>query len=236
MISEDIILELEGFLKKTRSADLVTTYLFYLEKKFKLDPVLFIREKTIYKSEQALVRHLESQNKLWRETPITIQVGLPQVDAETKKIYLCPFCSKIYADNTHVNPQDAIYDHVSKCTKNTERVGGLRVKKFFTSEDSEIIKNYIEKRDSSIEKIVFTSAITGKLHHNKKAVMDDFKKNHIKHIPMKDVPTQNRFEIQEDLLEFIQKYLDEGKIAQFVETLADTGKFDKQIKKWTEES
>ena len=143
MIPERVQTELENFLKKNRKADLVTTYLFYLEKKFHLDPVVFMREKKIFQSEAELIKALEAEGKLWRETEIKMQVGPPTVNALTKKVYICPFTGKVFGDNTHPNPQDAIYDWVSKCPENKERLDGVKVKRFFVSEDPEIIKNYI---------------------------------------------------------------------------------------------
>ena len=191
-----MVTELEGFLKKNRKADLITTYLFYLEKKFKLDPVVFMKEKKIYQSEASLVETLENEGKLWRETEIKIQIGQKNINEATKRIYICPFSGKVFGDNTHPNPQDAIYDWVSKCPENTERVDGMRVKKFYVSEDPEVIKNYIKQNKEPLKKIVYTSLITGKLYNEKKGVVADLKKNHLRHISMKEVPTQNRFEIR----------------------------------------
>ena len=135
--------ELLRFLKKNRTADLVMIYLHFLQEKYKLKPVLFPRDKMIFQSVDDLVRSLESEGKLWRETEITIQFGQQSVNEETKKIYICPFTGKVFGDNTHPNPQDAIYDWVAKCPENKERVGGLPAKRFFVSEDPEVIKNYI---------------------------------------------------------------------------------------------
>src|SRR5579872_678857 len=126
VITETLKEELQKFLKKTRQADLITTYLFFLEKKYNIKPVLFIREKTIYESQEKVIKKLEEQGKLWRETEIKIQFGQQSVNEQTKKIYICPFTGKVFGDNTHPNPQDAIYDWVSKRPENTERVGGLK--------------------------------------------------------------------------------------------------------------
>ncbi|OGN61955.1 MAG: hypothetical protein A3F09_05105 [Chlamydiae bacterium RIFCSPHIGHO2_12_FULL_49_11] len=235
LISEPLLGDIEEFLKKNRKADLITTYLFYLEKKFKLDPVIFIKEKKIYQSEEDLIRILEENNALWRETEIKIRIGKESVNEQTNRVYICPYSGKVFGDNTHPNPQDAIYDWVSKCPENTERVDGIRVKRFFVSDDPEIIRNYIQKPTKEISKIVFTSLITGKLFGNKNTVVHDLKQNYIKHIPMKDVPTQNRFEIQEGFLQFIQNYLDESRIGQFVETLSSDPRFAKYVEKWLEE-
>ena len=87
-VSDSIISEMESFLKKNRRADLITTYLFFLEKKHRLDPVVFMREKKIYQSKDDLIQILESAGKLWRETEIKIQIGKPSVNAATQKIYI----------------------------------------------------------------------------------------------------------------------------------------------------
>jgi hypothetical protein len=234
-ISETLKDELLKFLKKNRKADIVTTYLFFLEKKFNISPVLFIRDKMIYQSQEDLIKNLESQGKLWRETEIKIQYGQQSVNDQTKKIYICPFTGKVFGDNTHPNPQDAIYDWVSKCPENTERVGGLKAKRFFVSEDLDVIKNYIVKRKEPITKIVYSSAVTGKLFNSKQAVIDDFLKNQLKSLPLEEVPNQNRFQIEEHFLAFIQKQLEESKINAFAETLSGIEEFASFIDQWLEE-
>ncbi|MBM3193229.1 MAG: DUF2709 domain-containing protein [Chlamydiae bacterium] len=234
-VSDGIISDMEGFLKKNRKADLITTYLFFLEKKHRLDPVVFMREKKIYQSRDDLIRILESQGKLWRETEIKIQMGKPSVNEATKKIYICPFTGKVFGDNTHANPQDAIYEWVMKCPENTERKDGMRVKKFYISEDPEVIRSYIKEQKEPLKKMVYTSVSTGKLFHSREGVVEDFCENQIKSIPMRDVTTQNRFEIQEEFLAFIQTHLEESKIAAFVEALSQYEPFAKHVERWMEE-
>src|SRR5579872_1237985 len=226
--------ELLKFLKKNRSADLVTVYLAFVEEKYNLKPALFPRDKTIYQSLDDLIEKLESQGKLWRETEITIQFGQQSVNEETKKIYICPFTGKVFGDNTHPNPQDAIYDWVARCPENKERVGGLPAKRFFVSEDPEVIKNYISERKSAIKKVVYSSAVTGKLFNSKAAVIESFKKNHVKPLSLFEVQNQNRYQIEEGFLAFIQKHLSEDKIAQFVEALAQHTEFEPYLEKWVE--
>lgn len=235
VITETLKDELLKFLKKNRKADLITTYLFFLEKKFNIKPVLFGREKMIYQSQEELIQKLESQGKLWRETEIKIQFGEESVNDQTKKIYICPFTGKVFGDNTHPNPQDAIYDWVSQCPENKERAGGLKVKRFFVSEDPEVIKNYIVKRKAAVTKIVFSSAITGKLFNSKAAVIDDFYKNQLKFLSLIEVPSQNRFQIEEHFLTFIQNQLEESKIAAFVESLNGIDEFAPYMDQWLEE-
>lgn len=235
IIGEQLRKELEKFLHKNRKTDLVTAYLYFLEKKYQVKPVLFAREKMIYQSLDELIKKLEDQGKLWRETEIKIQFGQESVNDQTKKIYICPFTGKVFGDNTHPNPQDAIYDWVAKCPENTERMGGLKVKRFFVSEDPEVIKNYIVKRKEPITKIVYSSIITGKLFNSKASVIDDFIKNQTKSLTLIEVPSQNRFQIEERFLKFIQEHLEEKKISEFVEALSEYKEFSEFIEGWLEE-
>ena len=128
--------------------------------------MLFVKEKTIYQSKDALVKKVDEEGKLCRETEIKIKIGKPSVNTKTKKIYICPYSGKVFGDNTHPNPQDAIYDWVSKCPENTERANGMRVKRFFVSEDPAVIKNYVQEHKKTISKTVFSSGVTGKLFND----------------------------------------------------------------------
>ncbi|MBS0628815.1 MAG: DUF2709 domain-containing protein [Verrucomicrobia bacterium] len=234
-ISDNLKEEVLSFLKKNKKADVVTTYLYFLEKKLKIQPVLFIREKKIFQSKDGLIKNLESQGKLWRETEIKIHFQKESVNEQTTKVYICPFTGKVFGNNTHPNPQDAIYDWVSTCPENTERIDGLRVKRFFVSEDPEVIQNYIVKRKEPITKTVYSSAVTGKLFNSKAAVIEDFVQNQIKSIPLVEVPSQNRFQMDDELLQFIQEKLQEDKISSFVEALSDLPEFAPYIEGWLDE-
>lgn len=236
VISKSLKQLLADYLKRHKKADLLTTYFYFLEKKYNIQPVLFLREKTIFQSKAELVKKLENEGKLWRETEIKIQVGTQSVNEATKKIYICPFTGKVFGDNTHPNPQDAIYDWVSKCPENTERVDGMKVKRFFVSEDPEVIKNYIQKRKEPITKIVFSSGVTGKLFNSKKAVIDDFEKNQLKPMELVDVPSQNRYKIEEHFMTFIEEHLDETKISAFVDAMSDYDEFSSHVERWIEEN
>lgn len=236
IISDNLKDEILKFLKREKKADLITTYLYFLEKKFNIRPVLFLREKTIFQSQDELIHKLEKEGKLWRETEIKIQMGQPSVNDQTKKVYICPFTGKVYGDNTHPNPQDAIYDWVSKCPENTERLDGMRVKRFFVSEDPEVIKNYIGKHKEPITKIVFSSVVTGKLFNSKQAVIEDFTKNQLKPLELVEVPNQNRFQIEEQFLQFIQTHLDESKISSFVEAASKIEEFSPYLDQWLEDA
>lgn len=228
---------LEQFLADNKSAELVHTYLYFVEQKFNLAPVLFAKEKMIYQSSEEVTRHLEKAGKLWHETEIKIHFGHASVNEETKKIYICPFSGKVFGDNTHPNPQDAIYDWVSKCPENTERVGGLRVKRFFVSDDPEVIKGYIDKtkvRHEPIKKVVFSSVLSGKLYNSKAAVIRDFESNYLKRLSLAEVQNQNKYQIEEHFLDFLQKQLTEDKIAAFVEALAEIEVFLPFVERWVE--
>jgi len=235
VITESLKTELVRFLQKNPKADLLTTLLYFLSKKYNMKPVLYIREKTIFQGENELIKNLEAQGKIWREAEIKIEVVQPVVNEQTKKIYICPYSGKVFGDNTHPNPLDAIYDWVSKCPENTERSQGLKVKKFYVSEDPEVIKNYIQKRKEPIKKIVYSSVISGKIFNSKEAVIEDFKANQLKEIPLYEVPNQNRFQIESQLLKFIQTYIQESKLAEFVEAMSEIKELEAYAKSWLEE-
>ena len=236
IISEKTKDLLKKFLIKHKKADLVATYFFYLERQFEIEPVLFIKEKRIYQRKDVVLKKLEDQGKLWRETEIKIQPISSGVNSETKKIYICPFTGKVFGDNTHPNPQDAIYTWVSRCPENKERIGGMKVKRFFVSEDKELIKTYIKKTKKTIVKTVFSSALSGKLFNNKESVIDDFIKTQLKKMTLIEVSNQNKFHIEEGFMEFIQEYLDESKISSFLAAMSKIKLFSSYVKGWTESS
>lgn len=236
LITDEQQIVLRKFLEENRPAELINTYFCFIESKFNLQPVLFPKDKIIFQSADDAVKYLEKDNKLWHEAEIKIGFSNLSVNDQTQKIYICPFTGKVFGDNTHPNPQDAIYDWVSKCPENTERVGGLRVKRFFISEDPEVIKSYIAKtkHKDPITKVVYSSVLSGKLFSTKKAVIDDFKKNYLKTLSLLEVQNQNRFEIEETFLDFIQKQLVEEKITSFVEALAEIEEFHPYVEYWVE--
>lgn len=237
VITESQKKELEHFLAENRPAELLNTYLCFVEQKFNLQPVLFPKDKIIYQSTEDAVKQLEGEGKLWHETEIKIGFGQASVNEETKKIYICPFTGKVFGDNTHPNPQDAIYDWVSKCPENTERIGGLKVKRFFVSEDPEVIKSYIDKTKSKkepIKKVVYSSVLSGKLFNSKQSVIEDFKRNYLKKLSLSEVQNQNKFNIESHFLEFIQKQLVDDKITSFVEALAEHEEFLPYVERWVE--
>lgn len=235
VINEECVKELQNFLEENGSAELIHTYLYYVQLKFDLEPVLFPKEKMIYQSAEDAVKHLEKEGKLWHEAEIRIGFS-NQINDQTKKIYICPFTGKVFGDNTHPNPQDAIYDWVAKCPENKERIGGLPAKRFFISEDPGVIANYIAKvkHKDPITKVVFSSVINSKLFSTKEAVIKDFKNNYLKSLTLVEVQNQNKFQIEEQFLAFIQKQLAEDKIGAFVEALAEHEFFAPFIAHWLE--
>lgn len=236
LISGKIKSELKKFLESTRQPDVVNTYLHYIQKKFGIHPVVFPKDKMIYQSAEAVIELLEEKGQLWRETEIKIHIGDPGVNKQTRRIYICPFTGKVFGDNTHPNPQDAIYDWVSKCPENTEKVDGLRVKRFFVSDDPQVISQYVEEArpQKVVTKKVFSSALSGKLFNSKQAVIKDFRKNYLKELTLVEVQNQNRFQIEEEFLHYFQEQLDEDKIATFVEALAQVEEFMPYVERWVE--
>lgn len=236
VIAKELRDTLYEFLNKNRSEELINTYLFFVENKFNLHPVLFPKEKTIYQSAEDIVKRVEQEGKLWHEAEIKIGYHNPSVNEQTTKIYICPFTGKVFGDNTHPNPQDAIYDWVSKCPENKEKQGGLRIKRFFVSEDPEVIRSYIAKAkpQNTITKVVYSSVLSGKLFGSKAGVVEDFKKNYLKQLSLIEVQNQNVYKIEEHFLAFIQKQLAEDKITQFVESIAEFDEFAPFVEQWLE--
>lgn len=237
VITDEIKEVLKQFLSVNHPAELINTYLCFVENKYNLQPVLFPKEKKIYQSSDEAVQVLEKENKLWHEAEIKVTFSNQAVNELTKKVYICPFTGKVFGDNTHPNPQDAIYDWVSKCPENTERVGGLRVKRFFVSEDPEVIKSYLaqQKPKEPLVKTVYSSVLSGKLFSSKEGVIKDFKKNYLKRLNLFEVQNQNKFEIEDKFLDFLQKQLVEEKITSFVEALAQDEAFTPYVEQWLEE-
>lgn len=235
LINEEIKAELQNFLDQNSSAELINTYLYFVELKFDLKPVLFPKDKMIYQSAEDAVNSIEKEGKLWHEAEIRIGTS-NQINEQTTKIYICPFTGKVFGDNTHPNPQDAIYDWVSRCPENKERVGGLPAKRFFISEDPGVISNYIAKvkHKEPITKTVYSSVLNGKLFSTKEAVIKDFKENYLKPVSLNEVQNQNKFQIEEHFLAFIQKQLAEDKIGAFVESLAEIDVFAPFVAQWLE--
>lgn len=233
-ISDDLRDKLSAFLSENPESELVAAYLHFIQNKFKLAPVLYPKNKVIYQSAEDAVLEAGKESPLWKEAEIKITFSRESVNDQTKKIYICPFSGKVFGDNTHPNPQDAIYDWVSNCKENTERVGGLKVKRFYVSEDPEVIASFLAKTKvkEPIKRTVYSSALSGKIFNSKESVIDDFKKNYLKSMSLIEVQSQNRFKIEEKLLEFIQKQLVEDKVALFIESLADKKEFLPFIEKW----
>ncbi len=236
VITEAQKTSLEQFLKKHRKADPATAYLFFIEKKLGIHPVLFRRDKLIYQSADHAVKALEKEGKLWRETEIKLGFGAATINEETKKIYLCPFCFNtssrvIIGNNTHHYPVDAIYEHVSKCPENKERLDGLPVKRFSTSEDRELIKSFITKHKKSVTKKVYTSVLNDSYFNTKEAVAEDFKQNYLSSITMVEAQNQNRFQFEESFNLFIAKHLEE-EINDFVEVLSEIPFFVPYVTQW----
>ena len=233
-LSQDLKQSLLDYLEKDKNQDLINVYLFYVEKAFGLKPVLFPRDKMIYQNPDAAVKTLEDEGQLYHEAEIKISFNPQSVNEETQKIYICPFTGKVFGDNTHPNPQDAIYDWVSRCPENKERMGGVRVKRFFVSEDPDVIKSYIpkEKPREGITRKVFSSLLNGKIFGSKQAVIDDFTKNYLRPMTMVEVQNQNRFKIEDHFLKFLQGQIQEEKIAGFVESISGHEEFHPYLTRW----
>jgi len=147
---------------------------------------------------------------------------------------MCPFTGKVFGNNTHPNPQDAIYDWVSSCPENNERVNGLKVKRFFISDDPELIRSYAVKftPKAPLTKVVYSSATNGKLFHSKEAVIEDLIEHYMKPISLVEVMNQNKFHIDQSFMQMIQEQLQEDKIASFVEAAAQVPELAPYVEAW----
>ncbi|WP_041468034.1 DUF2709 domain-containing protein [Chlamydia felis] len=233
-ISGSIKKKLLQFLGKQKAPELLATYLFYLEQALNINPVVFVRDKIIFKTPEDAIQILEKDKKVWRETEIQICSGKPEVNEQTKRIYICPFTGKVFADNVYADPQDAIYDWLSSCPQNTERQSGVRVKRFLVSDDPNMIKEYIVPPKEPIIKTVFASAITGKLFHSLPALIEDFTSSYLRPMTLEEVQNQNKFQLESTFLSLLQDALVEDKIAEFVEGLADDTAFHVYISQWVD--
>lgn len=236
VISEQEKQHLLKWLEENRPPELVNTYMYFLEQRYHIAPVLFPKNKTIYMSADEAMKWLDKDGQISHETEIKIGTDTRSVNEHTQKIYICPWSGKVFGDNTHPNPQDAIYDWVAKCPENTERIGGLRAKRFYVSEDPDVIREYMAKTTAKkpISKVVYSSALSGKLFNAKESVLQDFKKNYLKPLTLIEVQNQNRFSIEEHFLKFLQTHLDEEQITHFVEALADIDQFRTYVELWIE--
>lgn len=222
------------FLGKQKKPELLSTYLFYLEQAMGLKPVVFVKDKTIFKTPEDAINLLEAEKKIWRETEIQISSGRPEVNEYTKRIYICPFTGKVFADNVYANPQDAIYDWLSSCPQNRERQSGVAVKRFLVSDDPDVIKEYISPPKQPIVKTVFASAVTGKLFHSLPALIEDFRASYLRPMTLEEVQNQNKFQLEGSFLALLQDALVEDKITEFVESLADDTTFHEYISQWVD--
>ena len=81
-------------------------------------------------------------------------------------------------------------------------------------------------------KVVYSSVINGKLFHSKEAVNDDFRENYLKRVSLVEVQGQSRFQIEESFMALIEEYLQEDKIAAFVEALSEYEEFAPYVEMW----
>jgi hypothetical protein len=236
-ITETIKESLKEFVKGMKRPELIATYLHYVEKAHNLKPVIFLKDKEVYKSIDDAIRILSEEGRLFRETEIKVGYVKSSVNEETTKIYICPFTGKVFGNNTCPNPQDSIYDWVSKCPENKERLNGLKVKRFFISEDPEVIRTFAEKfaPPKPVVKIVYSSAITGKLFHSKDAIINEFRSDYVKEISLVEVLNQSRYQIEDSFMKYIQDELQEDNIAAFVEALSAFPEFSRYVEAWVGE-
>jgi len=98
----------------------------------------------------------------------------------------------------------------------------------------EVIKSYAQKCHTKdpVTKIVYSSVINGKLFHSKESVIDDMRENYVKKVTLVEVQGQTRFNIEESFMNLIEEYLQDEKIAAFVEALAEKEEFLPYVERW----
>lgn len=231
-ISPKVKESLKKYLREHKKCDLVTAYLHFVEQTHNVQPIAFIPERIVFTNKAAALEILDHEGKISRETEIKITFENGSVNSETRKIYICPFSGKVFGDNTHPNPQDAIYDWVSHCKENNEFIGGLKAKRFYISEDPEVIKNYLSPPAKTITRKVYSSAVNGKLFNSKEAALADCLQHYFKPMSLAEVQNQNRYQMHESLLKILQEELDESKIEAFVEALSGDLNFKSYVDSW----
>lgn len=226
--------KLKQYLSRSREASLLSAYLLFLEEREKLAPVVFLAERTIYKNREEVLFQLEKDRTLWRETEIIVVSGQASINAETKKIYICPYTGKAFGDNTHPHPQDAIYHWVSK--ESRQRGEARQVKKFLISEDPKMIRTYMGKPTPEVRRKVYSSQFTGKIFHDKETVVKDFIERQLRPMRLAEVPGQNRYEIEDGFLMWMQEKLAEEKLGEFVEAVEGIEELAEYAKGWVDDS
>jgi hypothetical protein len=235
VLSEDEKLHLLNFLKKTRNVDAVTAYCAYIEEKYRLKLVSFPRGKKMSFSMDSLVQELDSEGKLCVEKEIVRRYGRLVADNLTTKLYLCPFCDWAIGDNVDQFAGDKIVEHVAICSKNNEIEGGLKSKRFLISTDPKEIKKRSEDPKAISKKMVFTSNFSSKAFSSKKEVVEDFKKNFVRPITLKEVVYADEdVELDEKLLNFKEEHVTGEVIERFLHSLESLDEFKPYLKKWVE--
>ena len=222
------------FLNKNKKTDVVSAYIKYLELNFNVMPIIYLPKKTIYMDLDECVDELKSNDELYRKTELKVSYDKSAVNDDTTKVYICPFSGKVFGNNTHPNPQDAIYQWVSQCPDNNEYVDGMKAKRFFISEDPKIIKGYINKSEKTITKTVFASKVNGKLFNSIEKLESETTKQYCKHFTLLETYNQNKFELSDEVVSFFQKYIDEDLINEFVDELRLVEGYAPFITKWEE--
>ena len=85
VLSEQEREKLLKFLEDNRPPELVNTYMYFLEERYHIAPVLFPKNKTIYMSADEAVKRLEKEGQIYHETKIKIGTDSRTVNEKTKE-------------------------------------------------------------------------------------------------------------------------------------------------------
>ena len=236
-ISKQLLDHLEKQIKAKKNPSCGTAYMYYLKNILKISPVVYMPSKTIYESIQHCIEHLSDKNEIYRETSIKICYQASAVNNETTKIYICPYSGKIFGNNTHENPQDAIYDWVSRCPENKDYINGIKSKKFFISEDPKTISQYINKNEKTIEKKVYApfhnkGILKDKVYNTISSLEKDIANKCFKSISIQDCDDESRYIISDGLT---NNYLNDDTFTEFYNILSNREEFDYFTHLWSQE-
>ena len=87
--TKKIISTLLVFLTKNKRADLITTYIKYLEETYKILPIIFLPKKTIFMNVDECLNILKESDELYRKTELKVSYDKSAVnDKPQKYIYV----------------------------------------------------------------------------------------------------------------------------------------------------
>lgn len=235
IIEETVEKDIQKYLTEKREVEVLSAYFFFLEKVHTLSPVLSLKDKVIYSTKEHALQTLEEKNALWKEVKVLVKKGNFHVNEYTKKIYICPFSGKVFGDNTHPNPQDAIYHWVANCPENKENDHGMKTKRFYVSEDPKMIKKYLDLKVNDEVRVVYSSLASRKLFQDREGIRKEYEKKYLSQISLEESYEQEKYQLEAELSELLKRELVEEKVQEFAYALSQRELIYPLIRHWFEE-